>query len=474
MRVYLASLLMFVAGVAVAQYPPDVKCLVSNGQGYAFGNPRQIAVGLASGINVSPDGRFVSMRTIAPMDPLDEVRGKATSPRYLMSIWDSRTDQTWKVAEATDAAPVMFDFTWSPGTGQGVLIQSRTVQVDKAEKLEVVIDRVSAPTKNRQTVSRHIVDYGNRAEASPYGRYVLVTGLDGGTRDEVVDVASGRRQTVPPLAENESRYWGGGGLVVFGRDATGLVRRVRDVSLPEVAPSGGPTELPADTIEPPFLTSILDFPGKEGTRVLAVMASDTDQRITAAAQAGLPPRVEGQKPAATPVAKMAVEDPSLRGPVVIDLDPSEQVVSPQGRFVAYAKRGGVYICPFEKVEEDWLRKLMAKRAQLRAMNKAKQVGTALMIYGADYDDLLPPNGNWQNIVDPYLKNRELTNGFNYIMDGQDLAKLESPSTTEIGSVDTPYGRAVVYGDGHVKWVPASSGPEAFLTLLAEERRRVGV
>lgn len=85
-----------------------------------------------------------------------------------------------------------------------------------------------------------------------------------------------------------------------------------------------------------------------------------------------------------------------------------------------------------------------------AMMKAKQVGVALTIYGADYDDLLP-NGNFVDSVMPYIKNREMLSGFTFILDGGDLTKLKPED--EMGYIETPDGRAVVRVDGSVVWKP---------------------
>ncbi len=109
----------------------------------------------------------------------------------------------------------------------------------------------------------------------------------------------------------------------------------------------------------------------------------------------------------------------------------------------------------------WVRRLVkvdleayaiARRIAIKsdAMNKAKQVGLALIIYGADYDDLLP-DSNFEEVVMPYIKNREMLGGFTFTLSGGDLSKVEPD--TEIGYVETPEGRASVRADGSVIWKP---------------------
>lgn len=89
-----------------------------------------------------------------------------------------------------------------------------------------------------------------------------------------------------------------------------------------------------------------------------------------------------------------------------------------------------------------------------AMQAAKEVATALMMYSSDYDDTMPSLQGWQEAVYPYSKNRDLLNQFVYTYNGPlEIAAVKEPDKTELGFVSAPGGRAVSYLDGHVKWVP---------------------
>lgn len=101
-----------------------------------------------------------------------------------------------------------------------------------------------------------------------------------------------------------------------------------------------------------------------------------------------------------------------------------------------------------------------KALQALVMRDAKQVGLAMQMYAADYDEEMPiNNGDWMDNVDPYLKNRLVMDGFTYTYSGGNLSELKDPSKTEVGFKAGPGGRAVVYADGSVKWIP-DSGPTA--------------
>ena len=476
MRVSLATLLVSLTVVASAQYPPDVKCIVSNGQGYAFGNPRQIAIGAASDLKPSPDGKFVAFSRVVPMDPLDEVRGKPVTMKMVFSIWNAQADQVWNAVDVTAANPTMIEFGWSPGYANGVLVLQRSLQVDKVDKIEVVVDRVAASAKQRTTIARYVLDQGSNADLSPDGHYVLVRDLDNKSRDEVLDVTTGQRTNVPHDKPGDFRLWGANSkLLVFRRSTpTGPSSTFFFDFDSRKLIEAGPGERMGVGEPDPFIVSSVDMGNRTAaTKVLVAQSMYGPAPLastTPAAVAGAPRQTA--KPAETAADKLVQSDPSLRGPVVLDADPGSWTISKEGRYVAYAKRGGAYILPFEPVDIDWLNKMMATKAKLQAMNKAKQIGVALMIYSADYDDMLPLNTDWQNSVDPYLKNRDMLNGFNYILNGNDLTKLDNPQNTMLGSFDTPYGRAVVYADGHVKWEPGSSIQAVVIPVVGDDKKIV--
>jgi hypothetical protein len=91
--------------------------------------------------------------------------------------------------------------------------------------------------------------------------------------------------------------------------------------------------------------------------------------------------------------------------------------------------------------------------QEAAMNRAKTVATAIMIYCSDYDGATPANPKWQDAVKPYLRDAASMNGIVYLGDGKPLSEIENPSTTFMGFLDTPYGRVNMAWDGSARWVP---------------------
>lgn len=97
-----------------------------------------------------------------------------------------------------------------------------------------------------------------------------------------------------------------------------------------------------------------------------------------------------------------------------------------------------------------------KSVQEQAMNRAKTVATAIMIYCSDYDGATPTHPNWQDAVKPYLRDAASMNGIVYLGDGKPLSEIEKPATTFMGFLDTPYGRVNMAWDGSVRWVPKAA------------------
>ncbi len=129
-------------------------------------------------------------------------------------------------------------------------------------------------------------------------------------------------------------------------------------------------------------------------------------------------------------------------------------LAPNGGAVAFVAQGAVYVRPI--VRADKAAVLKAKEAAERAMalSDAKQIGLGLLMYAADSDQLLPDPASFAESVQPYLKNGSMLDRFHYTYQGdRDINKIGNPATTELGYMDGPGGRAVLYADGHVIWVP---------------------
>ena len=127
-------------------------------------------------------------------------------------------------------------------------------------------------------------------------------------------------------------------------------------------------------------------------------------------------------------------------------------MEPKGRSIAYVDNGALLLRDIRPFDHDLAEKMKIEALKAEALSQAKQVGLALMIYAADMDDVLPTGENFVGRLLPYLKNRQMLDGFNYTYSGGPVSQLKDPASTELGFTNGPGGRAVVYADGHAKWI----------------------
>lgn len=163
-----------------------------------------------------------------------------------------------------------------------------------------------------------------------------------------------------------------------------------------------------------------------------------------------------------------VEDRTTKFPPVrVAAEAVQAGCTVDGRHAFFVDRGGLEVVPLQVLSREEFEALFRDNVRQQAMSRAKQVGLGLLIYCSDYDDQLPPADDWQSRIDPYIKNRELTNGFTYLLNGQNNAELKDPSNTAMGIVDTPIGSAIVRGDGSVIW---KDRPKSMATATLEALR----
>lgn len=132
-------------------------------------------------------------------------------------------------------------------------------------------------------------------------------------------------------------------------------------------------------------------------------------------------------------------------------DVSQAAFAPTRDAVAYVTKSNLFVRRLIPSSREQYGRVLEVAEQQELMDRAKQIGIAMHIYGTDYDDLLPLESGWQEAVMPYVKDRNLLKGFVFQLAGKDLSKLEYPNRTVMGYLEGKHGRAVVYGDGSVKW-----------------------
>jgi hypothetical protein len=147
--------------------------------------------------------------------------------------------------------------------------------------------------------------------------------------------------------------------------------------------------------------------------------------------------------------------------VLVASDSALAEVAPQGDAILYVAHGAAFYREIRRTSADAIREMQARADREQYLKNAKQIAIALLMYVTDYDEMFPPNFGDEGVSQvllPYLKNPSVFEvdgafAFRYRMDGQSLADIESPVTTEVGYLELPNGRMVIYADGHVKWIP---------------------
>jgi hypothetical protein len=164
------------------------------------------------------------------------------------------------------------------------------------------------------------------------------------------------------------------------------------------------------------------------------------------------PKIEGNTTA--PTILLALKGGKAGEQGILTTDGTKPNFSPKFDAVAYVSQSNLMVRLLARVPRDAYDQARMAAARSEALNKAKQVGLGFIMYASDMDDVLPgQDADIRTLIGPYLKNDSLFDGFNYTFGGGNVQDVEKPAETEMGFVPGPGGRAVVYIDGHAKWIP---------------------
>lgn len=137
------------------------------------------------------------------------------------------------------------------------------------------------------------------------------------------------------------------------------------------------------------------------------------------------------------------------GNLGVAFDAQEHATCDSGVF--YSSGGVNLVRPVIQISKIAFEEIVAKEERAEVMAKLSQIGKALMMYAADNDDSLPTKEQLdERAIDGYLGVRGILEGFTY---HGVTAMGANTSQTEAGFMLCPGGRAVLYQDGHVVFVP---------------------
>lgn len=127
------------------------------------------------------------------------------------------------------------------------------------------------------------------------------------------------------------------------------------------------------------------------------------------------------------------------------------LLSPKEDYVAFSFKGALFVRRIQELTIEQFEEFLLNEARKEAMYRAKQVMLGLLMYATDYDNKISTDLNFPDDLLPYLKNRETPDGFVYTFEGGNLLEIGNPSGTIVGYIDTKYGKAIAYLDGHIGW-----------------------
>jgi hypothetical protein len=138
---------------------------------------------------------------------------------------------------------------------------------------------------------------------------------------------------------------------------------------------------------------------------------------------------------------------------LVAADSDRVELSPDGKYAIYQSQGNLFARPIRPISLEEYEKMVEAAEKMELMSRAKQIGTAAQIYASDNKDHFPPKSGFSDSIMPYLRSAEMMQGFVYEMDGDNISAIPNVAEAVMGYIQGKGGRAVVYADSHVKWIP---------------------
>lgn len=141
--------------------------------------------------------------------------------------------------------------------------------------------------------------------------------------------------------------------------------------------------------------------------------------------------------------------------MMLSKDADRAILSEDNTKILARVEGAAFLYQLSRISQPAATKYLAKNAKNNAMKLAKEAGIAVAMYSSDHDDRFPPSAsNAVDLLNPYTKNKKALENIVWTnLIGQSIIEIETPSQTMMGYVRGPGGRAVVYCDTSVRWLP---------------------
>jgi hypothetical protein len=421
----------------LGELPPMSGALLTEKTAYMVLPPEFVAGPIIRQVQESPNGDYLlvvrevqpALQGLTPPNPQTEVQ---------LLLWNCRTRKStvlWRSASTLERRVALSSVAWLPGTNSAFAQATfATIEENKLKSVEGRLLRIDAPNADAKTIMQ---------SAGPTTLFV------GGAKP-VVALLSTEQNTlrvlnadgVPgrPIVLSRKdivlQSWLEEGKTLFGyrseRDAQNLPIRagyaIYDITTGEYTLTDKRPTFPS------YPSPVRDVPFRIVFGKGELRHKELQLRLS-------PLWLEGT-------------DKTITGSVLVAADGNMSQVLRTG--VHYRSGESLYFAPIVRADREALMGLVKNRL----MQNGKQIALAMLMYNQDYDELFPPaDGDIQNLIQPYLKNSNifldpLTNRPIFELNpykNPSLSSFTTPSTTAMGYLTGPGGRAIIYVDGHVKW-----------------------
>ncbi|MDQ2986917.1 MAG: hypothetical protein M3R13_09390 [Armatimonadota bacterium] len=110
---------------------------------------------------------------------------------------------------------------------------------------------------------------------------------------------------------------------------------------------------------------------------------------------------------------------------------------------------------FWKMSKKWEASAQEVGQRDATMGIARDIANATIIYAGDNDETLPAiQAEFEKGLAPYVANKAMFIGFTYTFKGGKLPPESKRGSVELGVLQGPTGKAIMFLNGERKWVPA--------------------
>lgn len=437
---------------------PDMRnCIVFKQRAFVVGDPILVAGPSVTRPSWSPTGQFLVYEQAQVETNILNVQGavrdqKPTKPQNVLCVYSVAAGRSAEIMRFDTSSDHGADVYWIPGSDRAMLhIRSITVDSEKDEIQEsqklYILDASNASIREFSPWQGTDKPWTFEIFPSPTQPYAFVgadflhhdftpEGKPRGTlhhQTVIVSSSGGFAEVhVPDDPANLQAMWsqdGTRGYVVTRSNVDGKSKQDwYNVSL-----SNGETQA---TTRP---TDFYMGGGQVGViSVRDVMQTTSDGKAT------------------HPINALWLEtlDPDGQSRLLLAGDASNGEVNKTVDCASYLSQGSLFVRPISEVPFKMFEQAVIAYNRSLILNQVRQAGIALIMYSADFDDIFPSlRSNISQLLGPYLRDPSLLDGFVYTYPGGPATNIANPGSTQIGYIDGADGRAVVYADGHSKWIP---------------------